>query len=311
MESFQLSDLNVTTFNKANATTKIAFERFVRGLTIELDNEPGDEPEKGTWVWMKEQDAVMSAYKPFATFILTDKNSGAVQATASFVQDDRGVAKEKGFDQNEEFLGIWGGFVVQRDIRQHGLGTVISKYVDDHVQAYVDSIGKPKLVYLFTANEHAMKIYERLGFKRTDESVDLPEFGFEEVLFVKRYEPRKAGIAVRAIEFIDADQLPKAIARGKQPLVLVVGRHGCPGCDMLAPVMQNLAAEFGDKLQFRKMDSRQNQKFVRAHGFNSVPHLMFFNEEQLVCETGDFADEAEVRDWVETFAFEHAGVTPA
>ena len=195
--SVQLSDFSITKFHGCDATTRSAFETFVRGLTLALDNEPGDDPDKGTWVWVKEQDATMADGKPFATFIFRDKDSGAIQATASFVADDRGVANKLGLDKSDDFLGIWGFFLVQRDIRRQGIGAIISKYVDDHVQQYVDECGSAKTVYLFTANEHAMRIYERLGFESQDETVNLPEFDFDEHLFAKRYEPRSKG-AVKA-----------------------------------------------------------------------------------------------------------------
>lgn len=311
MAPFQLSDLNVTTFATCDAETKKTFEKFVRGLTLTLDNEPGDDPEKGTWVWVQEEDATMSANLPYATFIFRGKDSGDILATASFVHDDRGQAEKLGLAGSEEFLGIWGFFLVQRDIRGRGLGKIISKYVDEHVQRYVDSIGKPKVVYLFSANEYAVRIYESLGFARAEGSVNLPEFGFEEPLYAKRYEPRPAAVEAPRLDLISAQDLPAAIATGKPPLVLVVSASWCPACRMLAPVMEKLAFEFGGKLQFRKLDADENRDFLRKHGIKTIPHVMCYNDGHLVCETGDAEDYLQQREWIETFALEHASTSTA
>jgi GNAT superfamily N-acetyltransferase len=186
---YTLSDLKVTTFRACDSVTRAAYETFVRGLTLELDNEPGDDPEKGTWVWVQENNATMKDGDPFDTFIFIERRTGEIVATASFVRDDRGVATRLGLDKSPEYLGIWGFFLTRRDLRRHGLGTIISAYVDRHVQKFTNKGGKPRLVYLFTMVPHAMKVYERLGFVRQNEVVSLEEFGFDEYLYKKEYLP--------------------------------------------------------------------------------------------------------------------------
>ncbi len=120
-------------------------------MTPEEDNENGPD----TLRWFLEHQ--FQPY-PYYTFIFRDRDTGEIVATASFVQDDRGVAAERGLDQDPSFLGLWGLFQVRRELRGRGLGTVISEYVDAHVQKYVNTRGVPQTVYLFTGDQAAMHI---------------------------------------------------------------------------------------------------------------------------------------------------------
>ncbi|HEY9774629.1 MAG TPA: GNAT family N-acetyltransferase [Planktothrix sp.] len=193
MSKFVLADLTVTPFHGCDEKLRTAFETFVKGLTLDRDNEPGDDPEKGTWVWVNENEAALRPGQPYSTFIFQERTSGEIVATASFVQDDRATAAKLGVDKDRRYFGIWGFFLARHDLRRLGLGTIIAKYVDDYVQAQVDDGKTERLVYLFTSVPHAMKMYERLGFVRQDQSVNLPEFGFDETLFKKTYSPRGNG----------------------------------------------------------------------------------------------------------------------
>lgn len=186
--SYTFDDLTVSTFNSCDLYEEMEFEAWVRGLTLELDNEPGD-AENGTYDWVLENNSAACGGRPYATFIFRERSTNQIVASASFVADDRGVAKQLGLD-TPEYLGIWGFFQVRRELRNRRLGTVISQYVDDYVQAYVNGGTDCRTVYLFTSVPQAMRIYERLGFERQDASVNVPGFGFEETLFKKTYTPK-------------------------------------------------------------------------------------------------------------------------
>lgn len=63
---FEFSDLVATAFNACDAETRTDFEIWVRSLTVELDNEPGDDPEKGTWVFVLVNNSQLRAGQPYA-----------------------------------------------------------------------------------------------------------------------------------------------------------------------------------------------------------------------------------------------------
>lgn len=94
-----------------------------------------------------------------------------------------------GLDADSRYLGIWGFFQVRREYREHGIGTIICDFVDDHVQHYTNATESEQLVYLFTSEPHAMKLYQRVGFEAQDATVNLPAFGITETLFKKTYKP--------------------------------------------------------------------------------------------------------------------------
>jgi GNAT superfamily N-acetyltransferase len=183
----------ITTFNSCDKAVRKRFETFVRALTVTQDNEPGDDPQTGTWCWVLENNPTFLPGEPHNTFIFTDDHDQII-ATATLTHDDRGTACDHGLSDSPEYLGIFGFFQVRRELRGQGIGTFISAYMNDHVQQFVDSIGQPKSVYLFTNNPVAMRIYSRIGFTAEDDcAVNIPELGGEdEQLMCKRYQPSTA-----------------------------------------------------------------------------------------------------------------------
>lgn len=76
---YKPTDLRVATFHGCTADMKTEFETWVRSLTLELDNEPGD-AEDGTWSWVLEAEAVFEGAKPFDTFIFSEVSTGKILA---------------------------------------------------------------------------------------------------------------------------------------------------------------------------------------------------------------------------------------
>jgi thioredoxin-like negative regulator of GroEL len=113
------------------------------------------------------------------------------------------------------------------------------------------------------------------------------------------------------IENISAEQIPALIASGQPPLVLLVSATWCLGCRLREPLLEKLAIEFGGKLQFRRMECGENRAFIQQYNCEWIPHVLCFNEGQLVCQTTDNLTTYEQQhDWIESFAIEHAGFAP-
>ncbi|MFQ5998335.1 MAG: thioredoxin [Candidatus Bathyarchaeia archaeon] len=52
----------------------------------------------------------------------------------------------------------------------------------------------------------------------------------------------------------------------------------CPWCIKLAPVLEELSAEYNGKITFAKVDVDPNREIARNYGIKSLPTLLFFCE---------------------------------
>ncbi len=62
---------------------------------------------------------------------------------------------------------------------------------------------------------------------------------------------------------------------GEKPAIIDFYATWCGPCKMLSPVLEELAAEYGDKLVIYKIDTDKEKELAGAFGIRSVPTLLF------------------------------------
>lgn len=189
---FEIGQLAVHTYNQCEPRIKSEFEEWVAAMTLERDFETGA-GRNGALEWVRDQNANFSARGVYTTLIFTDNSTGEVVATASLVEDDRGMARKYKLAGG----GFWSLVAVRHDLRGRGLGTLIARHLDAHVQRFMDTCRLPCSFFLFTSNPVAVKIYENLGFRYVGKIV-VDDFDLEESLFEKNYAPSDPDAQLKA-----------------------------------------------------------------------------------------------------------------
>lgn len=62
---------------------------------------------------------------------------------------------------------------------------------------------------------------------------------------------------------------------GTKPAIIDFYADWCMPCKMVAPVLEELKAEYGDKLEIYKVDTEAEQELSALFGIRSIPSLLF------------------------------------
>ncbi|HSG90611.1 MAG TPA: thioredoxin TrxA [Pseudomonadales bacterium] len=78
-------------------------------------------------------------------------------------------------------------------------------------------------------------------------------------------------------ESFDADVL-----QSERPVLVDYWAEWCGPCKMIAPILEEVSAEYLDKLTIAKLDVDQNQATSMKYGIRGIPTLMLFKEGNIV-----------------------------
>ncbi|OGU54643.1 MAG: thioredoxin [Ignavibacteria bacterium RBG_13_36_8] len=80
---------------------------------------------------------------------------------------------------------------------------------------------------------------------------------------------------MKPITFTD-DNFDAEVLKSETPVVVDFWAAWCGPCRMIAPIMEELADEYKDKLKVGKLDVDENQLSAVNYGVRSIPTVLFF-----------------------------------
>jgi thioredoxin 1 len=66
------------------------------------------------------------------------------------------------------------------------------------------------------------------------------------------------------------------VLKSATPVLVDFWAEWCGPCKMIAPMLDQIAAEYGDRLRIAKVDVDSNQATAMRYGVRSIPTLMLF-----------------------------------
>jgi thioredoxin len=72
------------------------------------------------------------------------------------------------------------------------------------------------------------------------------------------------------------------IAHGDSPVLVNFYTPSCPYCQMLSPILDQVKAEMGDRIQVVKINAEKYPELASEHMIQALPTTLFFVDRELV-----------------------------
>lgn len=72
------------------------------------------------------------------------------------------------------------------------------------------------------------------------------------------------------------------VLKAEGPVLVDFWASWCVPCKQIAPILEELAAEYGDKLKVVKLDTEANERTAAAYGITAIPTLNVYSGGQVV-----------------------------
>ena len=83
------------------------------------------------------------------------------------------------------------------------------------------------------------------------------------------------------IEFTD-DNFESEVIKSDKPVLVDFWAIWCTPCQMVSPIVEEIAKDYADQLKVGKVNVDKNSKTASQYGIMSIPSLLFFKDGKVV-----------------------------
>lgn len=103
-----------------------------------------------------------------------------------------------------------------------------------------------------------------------------------------------------AIEKVSDQSFDQDVLKSGSPVVVDFWAEWCGPCRMVAPILDEVSEELGDKLKIVKLNVDENPETASKYGIMSIPTLLLFKDGQMKSRQVGAAPKAKLVQWINT-----------
>ncbi|MDE1570118.1 thioredoxin [Aquabacter sp. P-9] len=103
-----------------------------------------------------------------------------------------------------------------------------------------------------------------------------------------------------AIEKVSDQSFDQDVLKSGSPVVVDFWAEWCGPCRMVAPILDEVSDELGDKLKIVKLNVDENPETASKYGIMSIPTLLLFKDGKIASRQVGAAPKAKLVQWINT-----------
>lgn len=88
------------------------------------------------------------------------------------------------------------------------------------------------------------------------------------------------------------------VLKSSTPVVVDFWAEWCGPCKQIAPALEEIAAEMGDKIKIAKINVDENPSTPGKYGIRAIPTLMLFKDGQVASTQMGVQPKGKLVDWI-------------
>ena len=98
---------------------------------------------------------------------------------------------------------------------------------------------------------------------------------------------------------ISKEQWEQEVINSDKPVFVDFWATWCGPCQMVSPIVEELAKEYEDIVNFVKVDVDQNKELASKYNILSIPTLTIFRNGQVVAQTAGARSKESIRNYID------------